>query len=68
MTVFPLDHETDTTRRAILAATNRLFAGTPHWSTGRLNAFQLAIETDVKPWNLTHQHTDLKDLSQQHVA
>ncbi|MFE4960794.1 hypothetical protein ACFRCW_44530 [Streptomyces sp. NPDC056653] len=68
MTVFPLEHETDATRRAILAAMNRLFAGTHHWSTGRLNVSQLAIEARVKRWSLTHQHTDLKDLLQQHVA
>jgi hypothetical protein len=68
MTVFPLDHETDATRRAILAAMNRLFAGTPHRSTGRLNVSQLAVEADVKRWNLTHRHTDLKVLFQQHAA
>ncbi|MFD4248013.1 hypothetical protein ACFWP3_41540 [Streptomyces sp. NPDC058525] len=64
MTTFPFDHETDPGRRAILAAMNRLFAGTPQRSTGRLNVSQLAIEAGVKRWQLTHQHTDLKDLFQ----
>jgi hypothetical protein len=64
MSRFPFDNETDPVRRAILAAMNRLFAGTPQRSTGRLNVSQLAIEADVRRWQLTHQHTDLKDLFQ----
>ncbi|MGI5194546.1 hypothetical protein ACQEVY_13080 [Streptomyces sp. CA-288835] len=47
---------------------NRLFAGTPHRSSGRLNISQLAVEADVKRWYLTHQHTDLKELFQAEVA
>ncbi|MFF2185092.1 hypothetical protein [Streptomyces sp. NPDC058155] len=61
---FPLENETDPIRRAILAAMNRLFAGTPQRSNGRLNVSQLAVEADVKRWHLTHQHPDLKDLFQ----
>ncbi|MCC9705940.1 hypothetical protein E4N62_12175 [Streptomyces sp. MNU76] len=59
-----MDHETDSVRRAILAAMNCLFAGTPQRSTGRLNVLQLAIEASAKRWHFTHQHTDLKDLFQ----
>ncbi|MEV8403847.1 hypothetical protein ACFT9I_01230 [Streptomyces sp. NPDC057137] len=61
---FPLENETDPVRRTIIAAMNRLFAGTPQRSNGRLNVSQLAIEADVKRWHLTHQHPDLKDLFQ----
>lgn len=68
MTAFPFDNETDAVRRAILAAMNRLFAGTPQRSNGRLNVSQLAIEADVKRWHLTHQHPDLKDLFQAKTA
>ncbi|TKA04903.1 hypothetical protein [Actinacidiphila oryziradicis] len=56
--------EDDPVRRDILAAINRLLAGTPHRSNGRLNVSQLAIEASVGRWHLTHQHTDLKDLFQ----
>lgn len=47
---------------------NRLLAGTPQRSNGRMNVTQLAVEADVKRWNLTHQHTDLKDLFQTEAA
>lgn len=63
-----LTDETDPTRRAIIAAINRLLAGTARRSTGRLNISQLAIEADVKRWHLTHQHQDLKDLFQARAA
>ncbi|SOD83048.1 hypothetical protein [Streptomyces sp. Ag109_G2-15] len=68
MTVLSLDGETDPVRREIIAAINRLLAGTPHRSNGRLNVSQLAIEADVKRWHLTHQHTDLKDRFQAEIA
>ncbi|MGW8992585.1 hypothetical protein ACWGRF_22000 [Streptomyces zhihengii] len=68
MTVLPLDDEQDPVRRDIIAAINRLLAGTPHRSNGRLNVTQLAIEADVKRWHLTHQHTDLKDRFQAEAA
>lgn len=68
MTRFPIGSETDPVRRAITAAMNRLFAGTPQRSTGRLNVTQLAIEAGLKRWHLTHQHPDLKDLFQEHAA
>ncbi|MEU5108169.1 hypothetical protein AB0H07_38930 [Streptomyces sp. NPDC021354] len=68
MTRFPMGSETDPVRRAIIAAMNRLFAGTPQRSNGRLNVTQLAIEAGLKRWHLTHQHPDLKDLFQEHAA
>ncbi|MFF9076102.1 hypothetical protein ACF1A9_28000 [Streptomyces sp. NPDC014872] len=68
MSRFPLNGEDDPVRRAIVAAMNRLFAGTPQRSNGRLNVSQLAIEADVKRWHLTHQHPDLKDLFQAEMA
>jgi predicted transposase YdaD len=67
MNTIPIEHETDPTRKAILAAMNRLLTHTPQHSTGRLTVTQLAIEAGVKRWLLTHQHTDLKDLFQRHV-
>ena len=68
MTPIALDHETDPTRRAIIAAINRLLAGTPKRSTGRLTVAQLAVEADVKRWRLTHQHTDLQTRFQASAA
>jgi integrase len=56
--------ETDPVRRAILAAMDRMLSGCPQRSTGRLNVSQLAVEADIKRWQLTHQHTDLRDLFQ----
>jgi hypothetical protein len=60
--------ETDPTRRAIVAAMDRLLAGTPQRSTGRLNVTQLATEAGLKRWHLTHQHPDLRELFQQIAA
>ncbi|MEV0536200.1 hypothetical protein [Kitasatospora sp. NPDC050463] len=68
MTKIPLDGESDPTRRSIITAMNRLLAGTPQRSNGRLNVTQLAIEADLKRWHLTHQHPDLKDLFQQRIT
>ena len=45
--------ETDPIRKKILAAMNRMFAGNPQRSTGRLNVSQLAIEAAVPRWHLT---------------
>jgi hypothetical protein len=64
----PFDNEHDPTRRSIIAAMNRLFAGTPQRSNGRLNVSQLAIEANVKRWHLTHQHPDLRQLFQVRTA
>lgn len=68
MSVLPLDGETDPVRREIIAAINRMLAGTPHRSQGRLNVTQLAVEANVKRWHLTHQHLDLKHRFQTEVA
>ncbi|WP_216918056.1 hypothetical protein [Nocardia noduli] len=67
MSVLSLAGETDPVRRDIIAAINRLLAGTPRRSRG-LNISQLAAEADVKRWRLTHQHTDLKDRFQAEIA
>jgi AcrR family transcriptional regulator len=56
--------EKDPVRKKILAATERLFAGTPLRSTGRMSVSQLAVEAGVARWHLTHQHTDLKEMFQ----
>jgi len=48
-------------RAAITAAIDRLLNGTPTRSTGSLTVVQLAAESGVKRWVLTHKHTDLKD-------
>lgn len=49
-------------RRAITAAMQRLFAGTPLRSSGKLDIVSLAQEAGIKRNKLTHKHTDLKDL------
>ena len=49
-------------RRAITAAMQRLFAGTPLRSSGTLDSVTVAQESGVKRNKLTHKHTDLKDL------
>jgi AcrR family transcriptional regulator len=59
--------EKDPVRKKILAATERLLAGKPLRSTGRLSVSQLAVEAGVARWHLTHQHTDLKELFQASV-
>lgn len=46
-------------RKEIQAAIDRLLAGTPLRSTGELTVVQLAAESGVKRWKLTHQHVDL---------
>jgi len=60
-------HETDRQRRAILAAADRLLAGTSRRSTGNLSTVQLAAEAGVKYWIIAQKHTDLRDHFQQLV-
>lgn len=48
-------------RAAIQAAADRLLAGTPLRSTGKLTVVQLAAEANVKRWLLTHKHRDLAE-------
>ncbi len=57
----------DPVRAALTAAMDRLLAGTPLRSTGRLSVSQLAVEANVKRGQLTHQHVDLKELFQARV-
>ena len=53
--------EQDPQRLAILAAADRLLAGTPRKSTGNLSVVQLAAEASVKYWVVAQRHTDLRD-------
>lgn len=48
-------------RPQIEAAIDRLLAGTPLRSDGKLTIVSLAIEAGLKRHVLTHKHTDLKD-------
>ncbi|GGR05860.1 hypothetical protein [Kitasatospora griseola] len=54
-------HETAPERIAILTAADRLLAGTPQHSRGRLSVVQLAAEAQVKYWIVAQKHTDLRD-------
>src|SRR5258708_292633 len=49
-------------RKAITEAMQRLLAGKPLRSSGRLDIVTLAEEAGLKRNKLTHKHTDLKDL------
>jgi hypothetical protein len=59
--------ETDPQRVEILAAADRLLAGTPTRSTGNLSIVQLAVEANAKYWVVAQKHTDLRDHFQ-HLA
>lgn len=48
--------------QALLAAMDRLFAGTPIRSSGNLDIVTLAEEAGLKRNKLTHKHTDVRDL------
>ena len=48
-------------RRQIRDAMDRLIAGEPIRSDGKLTIKTLAVEAGLKRWYLTHRHTDLKD-------
>jgi len=54
------DKETEAVRKAIRDAMDRLLAGNPIRSDGKLTIKSLASEAKVKRWVLTHQHTDLQ--------
>lgn len=60
--------EADPERTAILAAADRMLAGEPTTSTGRLSVVQLAIEAEVKYWVIAQKHTDLRDHFQRLAA
>ena len=51
----------DKERRMIRDAMDRLLAGAPIRSDGKLTVKSLAAEAGVKRWLLTHRHTDLQD-------
>lgn len=51
----------DKERRQIRDAMDRLLAGDPIRSDGKLTVKSLAVEADLKRWYLTHRHTDLQD-------
>ncbi|TXH24336.1 hypothetical protein ACJEIK_02695 [Mycobacterium sp. SMC-16] len=59
--------DNDPVRQKIMAAMDRLLAGEPLRSSGRLSVSQLAVEADVGRWQLTHQHVDLKEQFQARV-
>ncbi|MCR8695225.1 hypothetical protein NWP13_22075 [Rhodococcus pyridinivorans] len=50
----------DDVRRAIRDAMDRLIAGEPLYSDGKLTIKSLAEEAQIKRWLLTHRHTDLQ--------
>jgi chromosome segregation ATPase len=60
--------ETDPQRLAILAAADRLLAGTARRSTGNLSVVQLAAEAEVKYWVVAQKHPDLRDHFQRLAA
>ncbi|BBX54632.1 hypothetical protein GCM10009645_34450 [Mycolicibacterium poriferae] len=55
-------------RRAIRDAMDRLIAGHPLHSDGKLTVKSLAEEARVKRWLLTHRHTDLQDEFRARIA
>lgn len=63
----PAASEKAPVRKKIPNAMERLLAGKPLRSTGRLSVSQLAVEAGVARWHLTHQHTDLKEMFQARV-
>ncbi len=48
-------------RQRIRDAMDRLIAGSPVYSDGKLTVKSLAEEAQVKRWLLTHKHLDLQD-------
>ena len=50
----------DDVRRAIRDAMDRLLAGEPLYSDGKLPTKSLAEEARTRPWLLPHRHTDLQ--------
>lgn len=51
----------DRERRTIRDAMDRLLAGAPLASSGKLTVSALADEAGLKRWRLTHKHPDLQD-------
>jgi hypothetical protein len=55
-------------RRSIRDAMDRLIAGKPLYSGGKLTVKDLAAEARIKRWVLTHRHTDLQDEFRARIA
>lgn len=55
-------------RQQIRDAMDRLIAGTPLHSDGKLTIKSLAEEAQVKRWILTHRHTDLQNEFRARIA
>ncbi|MCV7053850.1 hypothetical protein [Mycolicibacterium gilvum] len=62
------DQADERVRRAIRDAMDRLIAGKPLHSDGKLTIKSLAEEARVKRWLLTHRHTDLQDEFRARIA
>lgn len=62
------DQADEHVRRAIRDAMDRLIAGKPLHSDGKLTVKSLAEEAGVKRWLLTHRHTDLQDEFRSRIA
>ncbi len=62
------DQADEHVRRAIRDAMDRLIAGKPLESDGKLTVKSLAAEARVKRWLLTHRHTDLQDEFRARIA
>lgn len=63
-----IDRADDDVRRAIRDAMDRLIAGKPLHSDGKLTVQSLANEARIKRWLLTHRHTDLQDEFRARIA
>ncbi|SHU17974.1 Uncharacterised protein [Mycobacteroides abscessus subsp. abscessus] len=62
------DQSDEQVRRVIRDAMERLIAGKPLHSDGKLTVKSLAEEARVKRWVLTHRHTDLQDEFRARIA
>ena len=62
------DQSDEQVRRVIRDAMERLIAGKPLHSDGKLTVKSLAEEARVKRWVLTHRHTDLQDAFRARIA
>lgn len=62
------DRTDEDVRRTVRDAMDRLIAGKPLHSDGKLTVKSLAEEARVKRWLLTHRHTDLQDEFRTRIA
>lgn len=63
-----VDRTGDDVRRAVRDGMDRLIAGKPLHSAGKLTIKSLAEESCVKRWLLTQRHTDLQDEFRARIA